>query len=170
MAGQPPVAVFALAAAIAVSACGFRPVYGDGPNGAVSADLGAVMVEPIPDRLGQLVRNNLVDRLAIGPERAARYRLSIAIEPEVEGFGFRSDDRAVTRERMILRARFEMRMIETGEVVLAQDTSASMSYDVVQSDFATFSATRDAERRLAEQIADDVAARLALYFQQAQPG
>ena len=55
-----------LIATIIVAACGFQPLYGSSQgvlSGAVVENLAAVRITAIPDRVGQIVRNDLLDRL-----------------------------------------------------------------------------------------------------------
>lgn len=47
------------AAALALSGCGLRPLYGGGPDGAVRSTLSAVEVAPIKGQSGWLVANAL---------------------------------------------------------------------------------------------------------------
>ncbi len=48
---------------VAMGACGFKPVYGTASHdSAVGAALANVQIDPISDRNGQVLRNNLIDR------------------------------------------------------------------------------------------------------------
>ena len=51
--------------ALGPTGCGFRPMYGvpSGPASSVDANLAAIRVGPIKDRIGQQLRNALVQRL-----------------------------------------------------------------------------------------------------------
>ena len=51
---------------LALSACGFKPLYGTDKSGLSDpqAELATIKVGPIPDRLGQIVRNQLVEYLS----------------------------------------------------------------------------------------------------------
>src|SRR5690606_19133255 len=72
----------AAAAVLALSGCGYRPVYGE-QSAAVSGDgarsnLGSVKVLGIADRRGQILRNYLLDRMTPRGEPATpRYILSV---------------------------------------------------------------------------------------------
>ena len=61
--------MLALAAAAALSGCGFQPVYmptASGNAGVAQRELAAIQVALIPDRPGQLLRQALQDRLETG--------------------------------------------------------------------------------------------------------
>lgn len=155
----------AVVAALALAGCGFRPLYGGAreAGGPVRA-LAAIKVESIPDRLGRLVRNNLLDRLSPGGEPAApRYRLKVVLETRKEGLAIRSDE-IVTRFNFRLMADFELRDARTGSRLFDGRTRSFASYNVVRSDYANLSAERDAESRTAREISDEIAVRLAVYL------
>ncbi len=157
--------------ALALAGCGFAPLYGparketpQAASGDVAQVLATIAVAPGDTRLAQVVRNRLVGALTPrGYPADPRYRLSFALEEQVEGFAFRPD-RAVTRERIEVRAHYVLVDAASEERILEGDSTASSSYDVVQSDFANISAQRDARRRAADVVADRIAARLARYF------
>ena len=85
-----------VAACLALSGCGLRPLYSGGTNGAVAASLRSVDVAPIEGQIGWLVRNNLTQRLSAAGEGDAVYRLEVELDDNITGFGIRGD-RAVTR-------------------------------------------------------------------------
>ena len=49
-------------------------------------------------------------------EGSARYRLTVALDDQIEGFGVRADD-TITRERRTLRARYQLVDTSTGATV-----------------------------------------------------
>jgi len=154
-----------LLALFLLGGCGFKPMYAEN-----SADPGlqeafsGIEIAPVPDRLGQVVRNHLLDRLNIyGQPSAPNYLLQIQLTRSIEGFGFRSDE-SVTRESLTLEAAFNLIDSKTGEVVLQDLVRSVHSYDVVQSDFANYSAQQDAEARTALQVSEMITANLGMYF------
>lgn len=155
----------ALLACLLLTGCGFTPLYGEaGQTAGVTETLAAVDVGPVPDRLGQVVRNGLVNRMAPrGVAQAAAYRLDLTLDRSVEGYGF-EDDASITRENLRLVASYRLTDLAHGAVVLEGVARANAAYDVVQSDYATFSATQDAERRTADAVVEEIHTRLALYF------
>jgi len=154
-----------LLALLLLGACGFKPMYGEN-----SADPGlqetfsGIEIAPVPDRIGQVVRNHLLDRInPYGSPSAPDYVLNIQLVQSTEGFGFRSDE-SVTRESLTLEAAFTLTDSKTGEVVLEDLARSVHSYDVVQSDFANYSAQQDAEARTALQVSEMITANLGMYF------
>ena len=154
---------FALVAvALLVSGCQLRPLYAGGSGGQVATTLSSVTVAPIEGQVGWLVFNKLKDRLAATGSAEARYRLEIELDDDIIGLGIRGD-RAVTRERRSLRARYQLVDVSNGSVVLDATAGSDAGIDVVSSEYATVAAEQSAAERLAEVVADQIVARLSLY-------
>ena len=145
-----------------LAACGLAPMYGGGSSGVVASSLRSVQVAPIPDRAGWLVRNALVDRMG-GEAGEPSYRLEVELDDDITGFGIRGDS-AVTRERRTLRARYRLRDLSTGEVVLDATAGSDAGIDVVSSEYATVAAEQTAQERLAQVVADQMVSRIALFM------
>ena len=101
-------------------------------SGAVARRLRTVEVAPIPGQAGWLVRNALVDRLGERSTATPRYRLDVELDDNITGFGIRGD-RAATRERRTLRARYRLVDLATGTVVLDATAGSDAGIDVVSS-------------------------------------
>ena len=145
-----------------VSGCQLRPLYAGGSGGQVATTLSSVTVAPIEGQVGWLVFNKLKDRLAATGSAEARYRLEIELDDDIVGLGIRGD-RAVTRERRSLRARYQLVDISNGSVVLDATAGSDAGIDVVSSEYATVAAEQTAAERLSEAVADQIVARLSLY-------
>jgi LPS-assembly lipoprotein len=154
--------------ALALAACGLHPLYGGGSAGGVASTLGSVQVGPIEGRTGWLVRNKLVDRLGESGQAGAQYRLDVALDDNITGFGIRGD-RAVTRERRTLRARYQLVSLATGAVVLDATAGSDAGIDVVSSEYATVAAEQTAAERLAELVADQIVARVGVFAARTAP-
>jgi LPS-assembly lipoprotein len=160
LAGRWAVAVLLLA----VAACGFRPLYGEGPRQAAIADLGAIEVAPIADRIGQLTHNLLLDNInPRGRPSDPAYRLQVGLRETRTRLGFQKDATA-TRARMDLVARFDLVELASGAVVSSGNSRATASYNIVESDFATLATEKNARERVARIVADDITIRVAACF------
>ena len=153
-----------LLAAALLSGCGLRPLYGTSGDHPTKAALAQVVVAPIDEQSGWLLRNALVDRLA-GTEGASdpRYRLDIRLDDDITRFGLRGDAGA-TRERRTLRARYQLVEIASGETLVDATAGFDAGIDITSSPYATVAAEQSALERLSAEVADDIVARLALYF------
>ena len=153
----------ALLLPLALSGCGLQPLYSGGSDGLVAQALAGVEVAPIPGKNGWLVRNALRDRIAAVPEGAgSRYRLEVELDDKIEGFGIRRDD-AITRERRTLRARYRLVDAANGALLVDATAGSDAGIDVVRSEYATIAAENTAIERLAQEVADQIVARIALY-------
>jgi LPS-assembly lipoprotein len=151
-----------LLAAFMVAGCGLQPLYGDGVGSPVAATLRSVQVGVIEGQAGWLVRTKLMDRLGATGEASPAYRLELVLDDNITAFGIRRD-RAATRERRTLRARYQLVNVSTGQVVLDATAGADAGIDIVSSEYATVAAEQTALEHLAEALADQVVARVGLY-------
>ena len=139
--------------------CGFRPLHGS-----QTVALPALEVAPIGDRLGQIVRNQLRDRLVpTGRSERPPYRLAVHLDVSKEGLAIAKDESA-TRYTVRLAARFEIIDVAAGNTLHRGNARATAAYNVVSSDFATLSAERDAERRAAREVAAELTTHVAVFF------
>ena len=146
-----------------LSACGLRPMYAGGSGGAVASSLRSIQVQSIPGKGGWMVRNALIAKLGGDSSGNAAYRLEVELDDNITGFGIRGD-RATTRERRTLRARYRLVDLSTGSVVLDATAGSDAGIDVVSSQYATIAAEQTALERLSEVVADQMVGRLALFI------
>jgi LPS-assembly lipoprotein len=154
--------LLALIAAFALAGCGLQPLYGGGSSSPVAATLRSVEVAPIDGQVGWLMHNKLTERLGATVESTPAYRLEVELDDNITGFGIRGD-RAVTRERRTLRARYRLVDLNGGGVVLDATAGSDAGIDVVSSEYATVAAEQTAVERLSEVVADQIVARLGLF-------
>ena len=148
-----------LATALLLGGCGLRPLYAGGESGMVRQTLSGVEVAPIAGQNGWLMANALRDRLrAEGP---ARYRLEIRLDDDITGLGVRRDD-SITRERRILRARYQLTDLSDNRMLLDATAGSDAGIDVVQSEYATIAAENSALERLAKIVADEIVTSVAI--------
>ena len=110
----------------------------------------------------------LKDRMAAGEPSQARYRLDVELDDSIIGLGIRGD-RAVTRERRTLRARYQLVEVGTGAVVLDATAGSDAGIDVVSSEYATVAAEQTAADRLSDVVADQIVSRLGLFASRTPP-
>ena len=149
----------ALAALLALAACGLQPVYSGGGSGPVAQALTDITIAPIPDRAGVLVRAALRDRLG-DTQATPRLRLEVELDDRITGFGVRGDN-SIARERRTLRARYRVVAIASGAVLLDATAGSDAGIDRVGSDYAVVAAETTALDNLAVEVATQIAARIA---------
>jgi LPS-assembly lipoprotein len=161
---------FACVVSVAASlgACGFHPLYATGPSGneGMTQYYQQVLVEPIQGRQGVHLRNQLMDVFTPGgTPTSAAYRLSIRLEEQKEGLAIQQDTR-ITRYNYNLTAKYELKDAVSGQILDKGISRSIAPYNVVDSQFATLSAERDAQERAAREVGEDIRVRLGLYFEQ----
>lgn len=153
--------LIALIACFMLTACGLQPMYAGGGQGAVAQGIGAIDVAPIKGQAGWLVRNALRDRLGAAPTQTPRYRLDVRLDDQLEGLGVLGDD-TISRERRILRARYQLVDLADGEILLDATSGSDAGIDVVSSEYATIAAEQTALENLSQEIADRILTQVAL--------
>ena len=155
-----------LFAALCLGACGFRPLYGEHAHAPeVQAQMSAVDIAPIGDRLGQIVRNHLLDAMnPRGTPRSPLYRLEVILTPTRENLAFREDE-AATRVNLRVSASYALKRAHSDDVLERGGVRVITSYTVTRQEYATLVADRDAQARAAREIADEIVSRLAVWFE-----
>lgn len=155
----------------ALTACGFRPVYmpsaGGAPGPAVR-NLAAIDVALIPERSGQLLREALQQRFQGADDSAARhYMLHVSYWISEQGIGILQSTTA-THIRYIANANWVLTSNDPAATRIttgyARATDGADVFD--EQYFALDLETNTIYRRLAGQVADQIATRLAMYFRE----
>ena len=167
---SPAIALVALAAVagFGLSACGFQPLYGSGTTTASGARLSeamaAVNVSPIPGRVGQKLRNELIFSNTGGNYAAdTRYRLNIAIRERVidQLVQISGDARGQVYQ---LEASFKLIDSASGKVISSGAAVSRAAYNRYQEIFANVRARRDAENRAADTVAESIKTQIAAFL------
>jgi len=162
--------LLACALAFALSGCGFHPLYGTaGVNAGIGQTLANVYVEPIPERVGYELRNQLLDLFnAAGGSGDASYRLKLTVN-EMEEAVVLQTNTAITRYNYTLSAHYELIPHDGTSAVKSGDVTALSAYNVAAAPFlyATVTAERDAKNRAANDIAERIRTQIAVYLRTA---
>ena len=150
-----------------LAACGFHPLYGTADAPARAA-LRSIVVErvkaPGAPRAGQLIHNDLEDQFAPrGRSGPPRFRLE-ATADETDSAQLVNSASQITRNRLSLVVTYRLIDMRSNQVVASNTLVRAMSYDVLRINYGNIVGAADARRRLARQIADEIAARLAVWF------
>jgi LPS-assembly lipoprotein len=159
-----------VSAAAALGACGFQPLYGD--NGARSAagELAAVHINTIPDRNGQMLHNFLLDRInAQGRPGDPRYVLDIRLTESKSSLGIIKDSSS-TLAQIASVANYTLRDLKANKTLQSGRSRSVTSYNIVQSDFATLAAEKDARERTLREISEDITTKVAVFLSSRKEG
>ena len=160
--------VFLAGGCLALAGCGFHPVYAsrDGRPSVAQEQLAMVDVGLIPERSGQLLRQALQQRFdGAGLAMAKRYTLAI-------GFGISADaiaiqrDTTATRVRELGTATWFLKRLDPASTLVTSGVAKSLDgLDVIdQQYFAQDLENENAQRRIANNVADQITLQLAAYF------
>lgn len=165
-----------LAAAPALSACGdagFRPLYGPSGAGAqVSESMKQVDVAPIPGRVGQRIRNEIIfQNTGGGNAQPPTHRLEVVLRENLVSTLVKATGEA---EGQIYTVEASFRLIDVRvrdkQNVVFQGTSHGRAgFERFESVFSNVRGREDAENRVARTIADDLKTRVAIYLSRAAP-
>jgi len=146
-----------------LAGCGFRPLYGQHSNDPqVSLEMAGIDVRPIADRDGQLLHNALLSRLNPGGEPDhARYRLETALVVNERQVALQRDETA-SRASVSFTANYTL--FENQTPVTNGHISRIFSYDYIPQQYSNITARADVARRAAEEIANEIRNRMAVYF------
>ena len=164
----------AVAAFFALSACGFRPLYverkGDAVwhydgkfNTSIIQEMSKIKVEPVSDRFGQIVRNNILDSLTPkGEPVSPTYRLYVELkDKQVTDQALRRD---ITATRKRVKYSVNYKMTKDGTEVFNNDAISFVSYDIMANPYSTTFAEKKTEENAAKMIADEIILRIGAYF------
>jgi len=152
-------------ATLALSACGFRPLYAE-PG--VALGLSDIDVPSPRGRAGYLVSQALNDALATRPG-ASGWRLDLDLSEQRFPRGLRVDNVA-TRYEYVLTAAYTLRAGATGEPAKTGRVRVELTYDSADQPYASITAQQDAQERAAAEAARRIQLELAAWFaDQAEP-
>jgi LPS-assembly lipoprotein len=157
------VAVFGL-----LSGCGFTPVYSGAPGAKVKFDLSLVAVEPIKDRIGQRLRNHLIDIInPAGRPAKPVYSLSIKLNEAKQTLAVQKTEIA-TRANLSFTAKFGLSRRGQSDTLLSGQSTSVTSYNILASEFATLVAERNARERAVRELSIEIANQLAIFLRPAR--
>ena len=173
-AGTLSVLALALVMSTLLSACGFSPLYGQrvSANLTVEKHLALIHVQPIKNRIGQHLHNNLLTRLNLkGQPANPLYKLNVTLQESNFNLGVKKTA-VVTRGNLKLSTTFTLSKstnvaskIESRNLMTATVTAIS-SYDIPQAQYSALIALKDARARAIKETADEIRTRLGIYFHQ----
>lgn len=143
---------------LALGACGFRPVYGEGEPAVAMRN--RIAIDVVNGRAGFELRERLEDRLGrAGPD--APFVLSFRVETRKSSLAV-TEDEGTTRESLMGTAHFTVRRRDTGQVVYRDAVRSFTAFSTTSATYPSAVAETDANVRLARALADRIAERIAL--------
>ncbi|MGB6175600.1 MAG: LPS assembly lipoprotein LptE [Methylocella sp.] len=152
----------ALLMGLALSGC-IQPLYGPlSAGGDVAGELQAVAVDPIPDRLGHYLGNELIFALnGTGSHVPPKYRLKVTLTENTQTPLLDTVTGYPTAANVVVNADYQLVPVQGGDPITKGHTIVVASYDRTSQRFANLRAARDAEIRDAKRLADEIRIRVA---------
>ena len=162
-----------------ISGCGFEPLYVEKKSSndwyydnefdtGIKDEMASVKVELIQDRIGQLIRNDLLDKLTPkGTAKSPKYFLEVTkIEKQEIDQALRNDITA-TRKKVIYEVTYVLKNTQH-ETLINGNSVAYLGYDILRDPYSTTFAQKKNEKNAAKIIANDISLRLGAYFHSLQ--
>jgi LPS-assembly lipoprotein len=161
-------AILLVSAALLLAGCGYRPLYGSSSESAgVAATLSSISIPEAEDRVGQLIRNDLLSSMRAGK---GEDRYTLLLKPVVKRSGVIDKPQPnVTRDAITLAVTYELVERSSGSIVHSGRTFSQASFDVIRQPFADLQAETNATERAVHEVSADIRTRLAAYFATQQP-
>jgi LPS-assembly lipoprotein len=148
--------------AFALSGC-IQPLYGPlSAGGDVAGELQAIAVDPIPNRLGHYLGDDLIFALnGTGSHVPPKYRLTVTVSESSETPLLDTVTGYPTAASVVVNADYVLLPVQGGAPITKGHVTALASYDRTSQRFADIRAARDAEIRNAKTLADQISTLIA---------
>lgn len=162
-----------------LTGCGFEPLYVEKKTSeewyydnefdtGIMDEMAQVKVELIRDRIGQLIRNDLLDKLTPkGKPKHPKYILEVKDINKQEIDQALRDDITATRKKVIYKVTYVLKNNEH-KILITGNSVAYLGYDILRDPYSTTFAQKKLEKNAAKIIANDISLRLGAYFHSLQ--
>jgi LPS-assembly lipoprotein len=153
-------------ALLALAGCGFEPLYAEKDNGGgPMREMSRIKVLTISERTGQILRNNILERINIrGQPTQPAYLLDVRLHTRTQGAAVRRDE-SYSRRNYYASARYYLLSPDGKTIYNRGEVRSFTSFNIFQSRYATNAAQDDAQERAMRDLAEKIRTSLALYFQ-----
>jgi LPS-assembly lipoprotein len=156
---------FAVAAPMALSSCGWAPLYADIEAGPASEELRTIRVDPIPERIGQRLEIALRNSLnPTGEPSTERYRLRTSLATYLSNLGIQSQGLA-TLGKLDVYVTYYLVDVQSGTNLLANTVHVANSFDLNPNQYSTVVGEDDAAVRSVAELDREIVTRLTLFMQ-----
>jgi LPS-assembly lipoprotein len=137
-------------------------------GGATAAKLASLEIAPIPSRVGQRLRNELIFQTTGGGNEALNpaYRLEIVVTESMSATLVQVNGNS-SGSIYNLNAKFRLIRIADKSVALQGESNGRIMFERFESVYSNVRARKEAEDRAANTVAEDLKSRLAAYLSSA---
>jgi LPS-assembly lipoprotein len=147
---------------LALGGC-LQPLYGPLANGgSLESELQAIAVNPIPERTGHYLENELAFAFnGTGSTVVPKYRLTVTLRERVQTPVIDTVSARATAATVIVDADYVLTPAAGGEAITKGTAFSVATYDRTTQRISNVQAARDAETRNAKVIADQIRTRVS---------
>jgi LPS-assembly lipoprotein len=165
MAPRAWAALLAAGAPLTLLGCGWEPLYGDIETEPASAELRAIKVDPISERIGQRLAIALRNSLnPTGEPTTPRYQLSTTLTTYLSNLGIQSQGLA-TLGQLDAYATYKLIELKTGSILLTNTVHVANSFDLNPNQYSTIVGEDDARNRSVAELDQEIVTRLTFFLQ-----
>lgn len=150
---------------LAVTACGFTPLYATLDDKQVTNKTAEINIVPIDNYMGYLLQTNLRNQL--NPEQIKapqNYDLIVTLpEPLISDQNIQEDFFS-SRERIIQKANYKLIDRKTKQVLIDTTTSATGSYNITLEPYATYMSKERVRENLIKILAQTISTHVISYM------
>lgn len=155
-------------AGVGLAGCGadgFQPLYGvTGSTTRASEKMSTVDIAPIPGRVGQRIRNELLfERSASGATAPASTRLDVAVSESILTSLVNAKGDSAGQIYQI-EAKYKLVSLTDKKTIFEGRSLGRAAFDRFEAVYSNIRAREDAENRVAKTVADDIRTRLAAHL------
>ncbi|ANK79560.1 MAG: hypothetical protein TEF_01190 [Rhizobiales bacterium NRL2] len=150
--------------ALALAGCGFQPVYAPGGAGDVRGPLSRLEVQEQKGNAAFATRNALLDALG-APDKPAdpEHFLRLEVLEDRESAGIQADE-TVSRINVSLTGHWWLLAADRESVLDSGSERRTVSYNVVDDEYATLIAGREASEQAGRLVGEAIRTRLLFHF------
>jgi LPS-assembly lipoprotein len=153
-----------------LAACGFEPLYGDHLREGTEPQLAAIKIMPIKEHIGQLLEWRLEkDFNPSGDAVRPRYALHVALSLR-QDFLATQPDAVSTRGTISAAADCALTTLDNKTILYRGKIQSIADYNIDQDAYAAEIGKSSAEKRVVEDIGEEIETRIAVYFRERTAG
>ena len=150
---------------LALSGCGWAPLYGEPASGPATEELRAIYVEPILERIGQRLQIALRNSLnPTGEPTPKRYRLQTTLSVSLSNLGIESQGLA-SLGKLDVYATYYLTDSKTHQTLLVNTVHVANSFNLNPNQYSTVVGENDADVRSVAELNQEIVTRLALFME-----
>jgi LPS-assembly lipoprotein len=150
---------------LALSGCGWAPLYGEAVSGPASEELRAIHVDPISERIGQRLEIALRNSLnRTGEPTPERYRLQTTLSVSLSNLGIESQGLA-SLGKLDVYATYYLIDSKSRSTLLVNTVHVANSFNLNPNQYSTVVGEDDAAVRSVAELNQEIVTRLALFME-----